>query len=69
MRRALVSPHLDDAVLSCFAALGPGSSVVTSVTPHGRSGSLLFSVGSFNGTTAGQMCCVTDTASSNGFDP
>lgn len=32
MRRALVSPHLDDAVLSCFAALGPGSSVITVFT-------------------------------------
>jgi hypothetical protein len=46
-----------------------GSSGVTSVTPHGLSGSLLFSFGLFSGTTAGQTCCVTDTASSNGFDP
>jgi hypothetical protein len=46
-----------------------GSSGVSSVRPHGRSGSLSFSVGTFSAIAAGQMCWVTETASSNGFAP
>ena len=46
-----------------------GSFGVRRVSPHGLSGTLLFSVGRFNGSAAGQMCCVTDTASSYGFAP
>ncbi len=40
-----------------------GSSGVSRVSPQGRSGTLLFSFGAFSGSAAGQMCCVTDTAS------
>ena len=41
-----------------------GSFGTNSVSAHGRSGSLSFSPGAFNGIAAGQMCWVTETASS-----
>ena len=46
-----------------------GASGVISVTPHGRSGSLLFSAELFSGTAAVQMCCVTEIASWKGSAP
>ena len=46
-----------------------GSSGVTSVRPHGRSGTLSFSLGLFSGITAGHTCWVTETASWNGSAP
>src|SRR2546425_4217377 len=46
-----------------------GSSGVTSVRPHGRSGTLLVSPGAFSGSAAGHMCCVTATASWKGSVP
>src|SRR6267378_2050944 len=42
-----------------------GSSGVSSVNPRGRSGTLC----ACGGSTAGQRCCVTATATSNGFSP